>query len=42
MAVLLVFCLISTPQLRMIKNTPLNYGYICLIGADVIQIEPLD
>jgi hypothetical protein len=33
------FCLISTPLVRMIKNTPLNYGYICPIGADVIQTE---
>jgi hypothetical protein len=33
------FCLISTPQVRMNKNTLLNQNYICSIGADVIQQE---
>jgi len=31
------FCLISTPLVRMIKNTLLNQIYICSIGADVIH-----
>ncbi len=31
------FCLISTPQVRMNKNTPLNQNYICSIGDDGTQ-----
>ena len=31
------FCLISTPQVRMNKNTLLNQNQFCPIGADVIQ-----
>ena len=30
-------CFISTPQVRMNKNTPLNQNYICPIGADGIH-----
>jgi hypothetical protein len=30
-------CFISTPQLRMNKNSLLNQIYICPIGADGIQ-----
>ncbi len=31
------FCLISTPQVRMNKNTLLNQNYICPMGADTVQ-----
>ncbi len=32
------FCLISTPQVRMNKNTLLNQNYICSIGADGVHL----
>ena len=32
------FCFISTPQVTMNKNAPLNHRYICPIGADGIQV----
>jgi len=31
------FCFISTPHVRMNKNSPLNPCYICSIGADGVQ-----
>ncbi|HJN96162.1 MAG TPA: hypothetical protein QGF41_10740, partial [Gammaproteobacteria bacterium] len=35
------FCFISTPHVRMNKNSPLNQCYICSIGADGVQSELL-
>jgi len=31
------FCFISTPHVRMNKNSPLNQCYICSIGADGVH-----
>jgi hypothetical protein len=31
------FCFISTPYVRMNKNSPLNQCYICSIGADGVH-----
>jgi len=32
------FCFISTPHVRMNKNSPLNPCYICSIGADGVHL----
>jgi hypothetical protein len=32
-------CFISIPQVRMNKNSPLNWTYVCSIGADGIHID---